>query len=259
MTLLTVPRPRTLGWALGVALLAIVVLLVGWRGALAQSNTQCEAIDLGVLSTDAGTGLQAAGSWTGEDCDSRFRTDTDAHIYSFQIEGMGRFRINLTSTGGDPYLYLLAEDGSRIADDDDGGIGLDARVESDLPAGIYLIEATTFGGRKRGSADFTVSVSRVTGCDPIDLGSLEAGVDLTASGSWSIDTCGSRFVVEHPAYAYSFNLPEAGRVRIDLTSEDGDPVMSLISATSGLISANDDGGQFRNSRIDKYLPLGFTS
>ncbi len=96
---------------------------------------------------------------------------------------------------------------------------MDARVESDLEADIYLIEATTFGGRKRGSADFTVSVSRVTGCDPIDLGSLESGVDLTASGAWSIDTCGSRFVVEHPAYAYSFNLP--GRAVEALEEGDG--------------------------------------
>ena len=30
----------------------------------------------------------------------------------------------------------------------------------------------------------------------------------------------------------------------------------MVSATEGLIAANDDGGQFRNSRIDKYLPAG---
>ena len=255
-TLVTVPRLRIVGLLLGVALLTAVILLVGWRGALAQSSMDCEPIDLGLLDADADDGLRAEGRWTTEDCDSRFRTDTDAHTYRFEIAESGRFRIDLKSTGGDSYLYLLAGDGSRIADDDDGGIGLDARIESDLGPGTYLIEATTFGGRKRGAADFTLSVARVTGCETIDLGPLEAGVDLTASGSWSIDTCGSRFVVAHPAYAYSFNLPEAGRVRIDLTSEDGDPVLSLISVTEGLIAANDDGGQFRNSRIDKYLPAG---
>ena len=252
---LSVPRFVVLGIFLGVAVIA-VVLLVNWSGASAQATMECEVIDLGSLDVDAETRLQWEGRWTTEDCDSRFRTDTDAHTYRFEIAQVGRFRLDLKSVGGDPYLYLLTEEGNRIADNDDGGIGLDARLESDLAPGTYLIEATTFGGRKRGAADFTLSVSRVTGCDPIDLGSLEAGVDLTASGSWSIDTCGSRFVVEHPAHAYSFNLPEAGRVRIDLTSEDGDPVLSLVSATEGLIAANDDGGQFRNSRIDKYLPAG---
>ena len=255
--LMTAPRLRVVGLALGVGLLlTAVMLLAGSQGALAQSDPQCDAVDIGTMDMDSDTELRAEGRWTTEDCDSRFRNETDAHTYRFEVREPGRFRIDLKSAGGDSYLYLLAGDGSRIADDDDGGIGLDARIERDLAAGAYLIEATTFGGRKRGAADFTLSVSRVTGCDPIDLGSLEVGVDLTASGSWSIDTCGSRFVVEHPAHAYSFNLPEAGRVRIDLTSEDGDPVLSLVSATEGLIAANDDGGQFRNSRIDKYLPAG---
>ena len=257
MIFMSAPRLRAMGLVLGIGLLlTAVMLLAGSQGALAQSDPQCDAVDIGTLDLDADKELSSEGRWTTEDCDSRFRNETDAHTYRFEVGESGRFRIDLKSAGGDSYLYLLAGDGSRIADDDDGGIGLDARIERDLAAGAYLIEATTFGGRKRGAADFTLSVSRVAGCDPIDLGSLEAGVDLTASGSWSIDTCGSRFVVEHPAHAYSFNLPEAGRVRIDLTSEDGDPVLSLVSATEGLIAANDDGGQFRNSRIDKYLPAG---
>ena len=60
----------------------------------------------------------------------------------------GRVRIELTSADGDPYLYLLASDGSRITDNDDGGDGLDARIERDLAPGAYMIEATTVGGRE---------------------------------------------------------------------------------------------------------------
>ena len=77
------------------------------------------------------------------------------------------------SVGGDPYLYLLAEDGTRITDNDDGGAGLNARIERDMAAGIYLVEATTVGGRGRGPADFTLSITHVTGCDPVHLGTLE--------------------------------------------------------------------------------------
>ena len=47
----------------------------------------------------------------------------------------GRVRIELTSADGDPCLYLLASDGSRITDNDDGGDGLDARIERDLAPG----------------------------------------------------------------------------------------------------------------------------
>ena len=212
--------------------------------------------DLGTLDAEAGSELQADGRWTTEDCDSRFRTDSDAHTYRFEVVEGGRIRIDLTSAEGDSYLYLLTEDGSRITDNDDGAAGLDARVERDLPPGVYLVEATTVGGRGRGAADFMLSISRVTGCEPVHLGALEPGVDLTASGSWTLDTCGSNFVVEHPAHSYSFDLPQDGRVLIDLTSINGDPVLSLVSPSRGVVAANDDGGEGRNSRLERYLPAG---
>ena len=168
----------------------------------------------------------------------------------------GRIRIDLVSAEGDSFLYLLAEDGRRLTDNDDGGAGLDARIERDLTPGIYVVEATTVGGRSRGPADFSLSISRVTGCEPVHLGTLEPDADLTVSGSWTLDTCGSRFVVEHPAHRYLFDMPQGGRVRVDLTSENGDPVLSLVSTTAGLIAANDDGGERRNSRIERYLEPG---
>ena len=235
------------------ALMASLLALPEMGNVLGQESADCEEIDLGTL--DDGS-LEAVGRWTGEDCDSRFRAGSDAHTYRFHVPTAGRVRIDLTSAEADPYLYLLAEDGSRITDNDDGGGNIDARVERDLQPGTYMIEATTVGGRSRGPADFAISVSYVSGCEPVHLGTLEPGADLTASGSWTLDTCGSRFVVEHPAHGYTFNLEHGGRVRIDLTSEDGDPVLSLASLSGGIIGANDDGGERRNSRIVQYLPAG---
>ena len=234
-------------------LIASILALPGSGTAAGQESIDCEVTDLGTLSDDP---LAAAGRWTTEDCDSRFRAGSDAHTYRFEVATAGRVRVELTSAAADPYLYLLAEDGSRIVGNDDGGGDLDARVERDLLPGVYMVEATTVGGRSRGPADFAIAVSYVSGCDPVHLGTLEPGTDLTASGTWTIDTCGSRFVVEHPAYGYTFNLEQAGRVRIDLESEDGDPVMSLASLSGGIIGANDDGGERRNSRIVQYLAPG---
>ncbi len=241
---------------IALALIAGVLALPAPGTLLAQESPDCEVTELGTLSAD-GNALEAVGRWTTEDCDSRFRAGSDAHTYRFQVAEAGRIRVDLMSAGADSYLYLLAKDGSRIADNDDGGANLDARVEGDLAPGVYMIEATTVGGRSRGPADFAIAVSRVSGCEPVHLGALEAGTDLTASGSWTLDTCGSRFVVEHPAHGYSFILEQAGRVRIDLTSEDGDPVLSLASLPGAVIGANDDGGEVRNARIERYLPAGF--
>ena len=252
-------RPWMRALAIGFAAVALIVGLLaagGLRAVSAQADPACEVNDLGTLFSNSLSGLSAKGRWTTEDCDSRFRADSDAHTYRFEVVSGGRIRIALKSDGADPYLYLLSEDGVRLGDNDDGGAGLDARVEADLEPGVYVVEATTVGGRGRGPADFSLSVSRVTGCDPVDLGPLKPGADLTANGTWSLDTCGSGFVVEHPAHRYLFQMPEDGRVLIDLMSTNGDPVMSLVSLSEGLIAANDDGGERRNSRIRRYLPAG---
>ena len=239
-----------------VALVATALALAGTGTALGQDTGDCEVLDLGTLGNSAGSVLEAEGRWTTEECDSRFRDNSDAHTYRFEIAEAGRVRINLTSTEADPYLYLLAEDGSRLGFNDDGGISLAARIEIDLAPGVYMIEATTSTGRERGPADFALVVSRVEGCDPIHLGELKPGTDLTASGFWTRDTCGSRIEVVHPATTYSFSMAETGRVRIDLESEDGNTVVSLASLSDGVIGANDDGGEARNSRLDKLLPVG---
>lgn len=231
------------------------LLALGAPSATADdSPDHCEITDLGTLGGETRQ-IETTGRWTTEDCDSAFRAGSDAHMYAFEVADGGRVRIDLKSNEADSYLYLLSDTGERIADDDDGAAGVDARIERDLAAGTYRIEATTVGGRTRGPADFSLSVGYVEGCETIDLGTLTAEADLTATGVWTLETCGSRIVETHPAYNYSFTLPASGRVRIDLTSENGDPVLSLASP-AGVIGANDDGGGARNSRIEEYLPAG---
>ncbi|MYE32254.1 MAG: hypothetical protein F4X80_06325, partial [Chloroflexi bacterium] len=222
--------------------------------ALAEESA-CEVHALGTLSAEPDTPLTASGRWTTEDCDSRFRSGSDAFTYSFEVAEAGRVRIDLASTEADSFLYLMSEDGARITDNDDGAAGLDARIERRLAPGSYLVEATTVGGRGRGPADFSLSIATLS-CDPIDLGVLVPGTDLTATGTWSIDTCGSAIVADHPAYNYTFTLAEPARVRIELLSEHGDPVLSLASPTRGVIGANDDGADGRGSRIEQYMPAG---
>ena len=253
---------RSIVVGLAVALIAGVLASVGTGVASGQQTASgqevpdCPVTPMGGLGAPAGSAVRAEGSWSTEDCESRFRPGNDAHTYRFEVHSPGRIRIELSSPDADPYLYLLAADGSRLADDDDGGAGLAARVERDLAPGVYLVEATTVGGRGRGPADFTLTVSRVAGCDVVHLGALTPDADLSAEGSWSLDTCGSRIVATHPAHNYSFVLAVDGRVRIDLKSENGDGVLSLASLEGAVIGANDDGGDPPDSRIEQYLPAG---
>ncbi len=250
-----------------VALLAGVLAFVGAGAASAQepvlisAETSCETVDLGTLGSTPGSELRAGGSWTTEDCDSRFRNNSDAHTYRFEIAQTGRIRIDVTSPDADSYLYLLDEDGSRIAEDDDGGVGaLDARIERELQAGAYLIEATTTAGRARGAADFEVAVTQVATCEPQVLGALTPEQEIEVTGFWTPESCQSIFLTGHPSKYFVFALPQGARVRVDLTSEIGDPVLivapivALRSVVPGQVAHNDDAGNTRNSRIEQYLP-----
>ncbi|WP_420433783.1 PPC domain-containing protein [Candidatus Poriferisocius sp.] len=226
-----------------------------------QEEPSCETVDLGMLDSTPGSSLEASGRWSAEDCDSRFRSNSDAHTYRFEIAETGRIRVDLTSPDADSYVYLLNEEGNRITEDDDGGVGaLDARIERELQAGVYLVEATTTAGRVRGAADFEVVVTQVATCDPQVLGALMPGQDIEVTGFWTPESCQSIFLTGHPSNYFVFTLPEGARVRVDLTSEIGDPalivapIVALRSVVPGQVAHNDDAGGTRNSRIEQYFP-----
>lgn len=260
---------------LAIALIASALAFAGGGAATAQepvtiqedvtaqgeSEPSCEPIDLGMLENMPGSSLSASGTWTTQDCDSRFRADSDAHTYRFELDAPGRIRIDLKSSDADSYLYLLDGEGNRISEVDDGSVGrLDARIERQLGAGTYMVEATTTAGRVRGPADFEVVVSQATGCDPVPLGTLTPGQDLEAVGSWTDESCQSIFLTGHPSQYFAFSLPQGARVRIELKSEGGDPVLivapliALQSVAPGQVAHNDDVDGTRNSRVEQYLP-----
>ncbi len=257
------PRFRTLAIMAVIVALAVILILaaaltLGSQGPLwAQDSLDCSATDLGTLKAEAESELETNGRWTTQDCDSLFLTDSDAHFYRFQLAEDGKVRIDLTSAEGDSYLHLLNVDGSRIIHDDDTGRDLNARIEFQLAAGTYLIEAASAAGRIRGPADFILSIRVATDCEPIDLGALEPGLGLLAEGVWNINDCGARFRRDTPAHTFRFHLPQEGSVLIDLTApEGGDPYVYLLSSDGAYLYSDDDGGAGRNSRIENDLAPG---
>ncbi len=239
-----------------IALLAVALALESPGRAGAQT-ADCAVTDLGTLSSEDEGELRASGRWTTEDCDSRFLPNSDAHTYRFELAESVRVRIDLTSPDGDPYLHLLAADGSRLAHNDDRRrSGLDSRIERDLAPGVYLIEAAMGAGRARGAADFTLVIHADLECVPIDLGALEPDETLTAEETWGPHACSARYREDAPAFTYSFELPEEGLVRIDVVSEEGDPYVYLLRPDGSFIDSDDDSGTQHDARIENDLPAG---
>ncbi|MXX56213.1 MAG: hypothetical protein F4106_07985 [Gemmatimonadetes bacterium] len=76
--------------------------------------------------------------------DERMEDETYFDAWMLPVCVGGPTTIEMTSETLDAYLILSSlSDLSHIADDDDGGIGLNARLTVDLEAGLYLIAANT--------------------------------------------------------------------------------------------------------------------
>ena len=200
------------------------------------------------------------------------REGSYTRYYGFTLEEDGPVTIDLDSTEeADAYLSLFGATRTGgevlVARNDDGArhVGLgrrDARItRTDLPAGTYTIEATTYYPETPG--EFTLSVAP-TVCFHF-LGSLSFKRSISAP--WS-GGCRTPFQREgsYTRY-YSFILEEDGPVTIDLGStEEADAYLSLFAGTKtggeALVALDDNGARhvgpgWRDARIARAdLPAG---
>ena len=240
---------------LWIGLLALTAALAVAGSALAQADDaeSCPPVDLGEL-TDL---LSTSGAWLADDeCDqSQFRDNRPGRRFSFSLAEDAVVRIDLISPERDTLLYLLDDGGALVDSDDDTGGGNNSRIERQLDAGAYRIEASTVGwaGRETGSFDLTARI--VQGChDVVDLGLLEE--TLSADGVWSHFGCESAFRADRSSQRYRFQLADITRVQIDLTSAAADSYLYLLDEAGVLLESDDDGGVRFDSRIVRVLGAG---
>lgn len=83
--------------------------------------------------------------------------DDDTFLDAYELNvGAGGRTISMTSSEVDAYLTLAGFDGTVLAEDDDGGSGLNARMTVQLEAGSYIVVASSFEAGEVGA--YTLSV-----------------------------------------------------------------------------------------------------
>jgi hypothetical protein len=99
-------------------------------------------------------GTTVSGTLTTSDCRLRIGSQVGGEFvdyYSFNLSATQNVTIDMTSNQVDSYLVLFNRSGDVVAFNDDGGTGLNARIVISLPAGNYVIGATTFWDNETGS------------------------------------------------------------------------------------------------------------
>ena len=99
---------------------------------------------------------EVTGQLTKDDAKDTIRKTSVCKVYTIKLAAGKDYQIDMVSKAIDAFLRLEDEKGKQLAQDDDGGDGLNARILFNAPAaGTYRIIATTFLG---GLGDFTLTV-----------------------------------------------------------------------------------------------------
>ncbi len=171
--------------------------------------------------------------------------------YQFQGQAGQSVTIDMRGNGIDPYLVLFDASGRKVAEDDDGGGGKNARIALTLPrTGKYTLYANSYEVGEAGSFTIAGRISNnftasSTGDRQILL--QKNGVLGTASRVYARD--GSLFET------FSFNGQAGQIVQIELISPDFHPYLVLFDPNSQVVKENDGLPSRKQASMTLELPV----
>lgn len=147
--------------------------------------------------------------------------------YTFNATGGATVTVTLSSEVFDTLIRLEDASGAVIAQDDDGGEGLNSLLTVNIPAdGTYTIVVTSFSGEPEGAFELSLTA--------VEISSIAVGdiVDGVANGV---------------PVTYELALEEDNAIIIELVSPDFDTLLTVRNADGGTVVQDDDSGVNLNS------------
>lgn len=156
-----------------------------------------------------------------------------------------RFSVQSADADGlaDPYLTLYDSQGNEVAADDDGGAGLNARIDFvTATGGSYFAAVSAYGGSGTGRYLLQMMDTDVPGTLYTDE-TLDAGDDSRAS----------RIEMPGDLDNYRVVLEEGVRYLIDVRGEGehslADPFLTVLDGEGQTVTSDDDGGDGLDARL----------
>ena len=170
--------------------------------------------------------------------------------YQFQGQAGQSLVIEMRGTGIDPYLVLFDASGRKIAEDDDGGGGKNARLAITLPStGKYTLYANSYEVGEAGS--FTIAGRLSNNFTAESTG--DRAVLLQKNGTLGTQ---SRILARDGSLfeTFSFNGQAGQVVQIDLVSPDFHPYLVLFSPNSQVLKENNGLPSRKTASVIVELP-----
>lgn len=190
-------------------------------------------------------------SSTIDNIDCQLPDGSYAEKYVLTLTDTASVRIGMTSAAIDSYLILQnATTGAVIAENDDGNGQTHSRIERLLPAGRYVIVATTF--EAGGFGVFQLAVTRATApCLNATPLTLPASVNGTLRSTTSC-------VLGDSSYAdrYAVTVAQTTVLTVNMRSSVFDTWLFMEDASGGLVDRDDNGSGTSDARIIASVPPG---
>lgn len=175
-------------------------------------------------------------------------------LWTFMGTAGQYIQVDMQSSEIDSYLILQDQNGNQLQFNDDGGGGLNSRINYTLPySGIYRVMAMSFRTSGVMFGNYTLSVSSAgMAMQPTAMQAAQIAIgqsmmsQLTAASP--VNNEGRRYAM------WSFNGAAGQPLQIDMVSTELDSYLILQDQMGNELQRNDDGGGSLNARINFTLP-----
>jgi serine protease Do len=175
--------------------------------------------------------------------------------YQFQGQAGQSLVIEMRSNSIDPYMVLFDGNGRKVAEDDDGGGGKNARIAITLPStGKYTLYANSYEVGDTGAFTLSATLSNNFTAESKTESSSDRGILLEKKGV--LGTASRIFARDGSLFeTFSFNGQAGQIVQIDLISGDFHPYLVLFAPNSKLVKENNGLPTRKNASMTVELPV----
>ncbi|MDQ4081051.1 MAG: Ig-like domain-containing protein, partial [Gemmatimonadota bacterium] len=193
-------------------------------------------------------GQTVAGRLSLTDCE--LNDGSLADRYALTLNAATPLQIDLSSLDFDSFLIVTTPTGQVVAFNDDGAGALNARLDTTLAAGEYIVWANAFDAQETGQYMLSIGSTTTSQCATVGQ------IALAQSVSNSLATTDCQLGDGTYADGWQFTLDNMTGVIADLRSSAFDAFVLITDAQGQRLGYNDDGGAGTNSLLELTLEPG---
>lgn len=181
--------------------------------------------------------------------DCRLTDQSAVQRFEFTVATATKVEITMNSSVVDPYLFLQDNALAVIDEDDDGGVGANARIMRILPPGRYIISANTYDANSFGAFQLNLRLAPAA-C------STGPVLNFPATRNATLQTTACRLNDDSYEDRYELTVGARTTLTMAMSTPVFDAFLVVMDDSENLVAWDDDGGGGLNAALEVQLEPG---